>query len=164
MQCWLVARPLRLRAHPRRRLPAIATDQPFCVCAAEVPSAWPPGRTWRRRRSCGRRRLYHRRRPLLVGPDHDGAAVDRHERRTRRPAASGRQLGQLDKAPPSSMRKRMSPVRDGVVANRRLPDHDGVAVGATELGRRRTSPAAASDPSAWPPGRTWPRQPSIVRP
>ena len=38
--------------------PSIATDQAESVAPPRRrrPSAWPPGRTWRRRRSCGRRR------------------------------------------------------------------------------------------------------------
>ena len=40
------------------------------------PSAWPLQRMWRRRRSCGRRSFGDV--VILVGPNHDGAAVDRH--------------------------------------------------------------------------------------
>ena len=89
------------------------------------PSAWPPGRTWRRRRSCGRRRL---RRALAVCTDHDGVAVDRHaaaEFIVRR-GVVGRQLGHLVRTwtPPVGRRRKMTDPRSAAVGS----NHNGVAV------------------------------------
>ena len=60
-------------------LPSIATDQPNRLKRHRRPSAWPPRRTWRRRRSCGRRRLSpSRSRRRRRRRRHDGIAVNRH--------------------------------------------------------------------------------------
>ena len=172
------------------------------------PSAWPPGRTWRRRRSCGRRRPRpgpHR------GPDHDGVAVDRHgaaevsPARRRRPSAwppgrtwhRRRRVGKRRRAqargcPPVAPTTMVSPSIATESRSSRPPWHrrpsawppwplEAHAVGrAEDVGRARSaagarlrppttrvSPSMATElpkrssggvvrPSAWPPGHVAP--------
>ena len=80
-------------------LPSMATEKPkLSYVARRRPSAWPPRRTWRRRRRAedvGRARAAV---TPLVCTDHDGIAVYRHgeAEEVLRRGVGGRQLGHLD--------------------------------------------------------------------